>query len=271
MNTLFTLRGLGHRGRVLAHQLSLERPPRPAHASAGIELTVVDLADPRVELALLASTVVSDDAIQRRVALVLAPRAFDLASAPPALHVVREQFDAWIPVLPFEVTHPHQDPELGLRSGYLPSLRTIFWRLARMLQHPGIVDFDDDDFEELWTNGTTLWSFSATASGPTRAELAAQLLEASGAEPLLWNATSRRWMMQITASALGDDQLQMEEIVALTEPFSAEPFQLEGIRWAISYDDDLADRLVVDVLAVGEPIAQAASAETALVGAHRMS
>lgn len=270
MNTLFTLRGLGHRGRMLAHQLSLERPPRPAHAKAGIELTVVDLDDPRIEVALLASTVTASDSIQRRVALVLLPNAVDLRRAPPALIAVREQYDAWIPVLPYEVTHPCQAEEFGFRKGYLPSLRTIFWRLTRMVQHEGMVKFVDSDYEELWSGGVTLWSFQVTASGSNRAELAAQLLEASAAEPLFWNDSSERWMMQICTSSAEGLELNMDEVVSLTEPFSQEPYNLTGIRWANLYDDDLEDRMLIDVLAIGHPL-ERSEAVPALCDAHRMS
>ena len=272
MNTLFTLRGLGHRGRVLSHQLSLERPPRPAHAVPGIELTVVDLADPRIELALLASTVHGAPHAARRIALVLLPNALDLLAAPGGLHAVREQFDAWIPVLPFEVTHPCQiGEETGYRSGYLPSLRTIFWRLSRMVQHAGMVKFTESDFDEFWCGGATLWSFQVSASGEGRARLAAQLLEASASEPLLWNAHAPRWMMQLSTSSRPEYELAMDEIVALTEPFAAEPVSLAGIRWANSYDDDLGDRLLVDVLAIGEPIAVVDEAPPMLTLAHRLS
>ena len=272
MNTSFTLRGLGHRGRVLSHQLSLERPPRPAHAAPGIELTVVDLADPRIELALLASTADAPEAPVRRVALVLLPNAVDLLRPPGGLRAVREQFDAWVPVLPFEVANPCQiGEELGYRSGYLPNLRTIFWRLTRMVQHAGMVKFIESDFDEFWSDGATLWSFQVSASGEGRAELAAQLLEASASEPLLWNGSAPRWMMQITTSAEAAYELSMDEIVALTEPLTAEPVNLAGIRWANSYDDDLADRLLVDVLAIGEGIEQPAEAPPMLTLAHRMS
>ena len=270
MNTLFTLRGLGHRGRVLSHQLSLERPPRPAHALPGIELTVVDLADPRIEIALLASTVEAAEHIQKRVALVLLPNAVDLLNAPSALHAVREQFDAWIPVLPFEVMQPQQLSEFGFRSGHLASLRTIFWRLTRMVQCQGMVKFMESDFEEFWQGGATLWSFEVSASGVARAELAAaQLLEAA-MEPLLYNGTSERWMMQICTSSDAEHELRMDEIIAVTEPFSHEPFNLQGIRWANIYDDDMADRMVIDVLAVGEPIV-VEEPMAALTDAHRLS
>ena len=201
MNTLFTLRGLGHRGRMLAHQLSLERPPRPAHAQPGIEFTIIDLDDPRIEVSILASTIVAQSSIVRRVALVLVPNAFDLRRPPAAIMAIREQYDAWIPVLPYEVVHPHQIYEVGFRKGYLPALRTIFWRLVRMIQHQGIVKFSNDDFEEFWAGGATLWSFQVSASGSNRADLAGQLLEASAAEPMFWNAVSHKWMLQICTSS----------------------------------------------------------------------
>ena len=269
MNTLFTLRGLGHRGRMLSHQLSLERPPRPAHAPPGIELTVVDLGDPRIEIALLASCV--DTPAQRRVALVLLPTALDLSHAPPALSAVREQFDAWIPVLPYEVVNPQQGADLGYSRGYLPSLRTVFWRLTRMVQHEGMVKFMESDFEEFWTGGATLWSFQVTASGTNRADLAAQLLEAAAAEPIFWNSHSERWMMQLCTSSEAAHELSMDEIIAVTEPFGHEPYNLQGIRWANLYDDDLGDRLLVDVLAIGEPLHASAPADAQLVGGHTLS
>ena len=255
---------------MLVHQLSLERPPRPAHAPPGIELTVVDLEDTRIEVALLASTVQPNEHIQRRVALVLLPRAVDLLNAPPAIHAVREQFDAWIPILPYEVTNPHQSAEFGFRSGYLPSLRTTFWRLTRMVQHEGMVKFIESDFEEFWTGGATLWSFQVSASGTQRAELAVQLLEAAAAEPLFWNGYSERWMMQICTSSAAEHELNMEEIIAVTEPFSQEPYNLRGIRWANIYDDDLDDRMLIDVLAIGEPLTEA-TPPPALTEAHRLS
>ncbi len=271
MNTLFTLRGLGHRGRMLVHQLSLERPPRPAHALPGIELTVIDLADPRIEVTLLASTLEAAQHIQRRIALVLLPHAVDLLEAPSALYAVREQFDAWIPVLPFEVTHPTQAAEeFGFRRGYLPALRTIFWRLTRMVQHEGMVKFMASDFEEFWTGGATLWSFQVSACGATRAELAVQLLEAAAAEPMFWNGRSERWMMQICTSSAAEHELNMDEIITVTEPFSHEPYNLRGIRWANIYDDDLDDRMLIDVLAIGEPLADEVSLP-ALTAAHTLS
>jgi len=274
MNTLFTLRGLGHRGRMLVHQLSLERAPRPAHAAPGIELTVIDLADPRIEISLLAATLEANDNIHRRIALVLLPRAIDLLDAPPAIYAVREQYDAWIPVLPYEVTHPVQAAEdLGFTRGHLPSLRTIFWRLTRMIQHRGLLPFQASDFEDFWSGGATLWSFQVTASGTNRAELAAQLLEACATEPMLWNGCSRYWMMQLCTSSSNAEQLQMDEVIAVTERFSEEPYNIEGIRWATMYDDDLEDRLLIDVIAVGDPTLtmQLEDAPPALTAAHRLS
>ena len=270
MNTLFTLRGLGHRGRMLAHQLSLERPPRPAHAQPGIEFTIVDLDDPRIEVAILASTIAAQASIVRRVALVLASNAFDLRKPPAAILAIREQYDAWIPVLPYEVIHPHQLHEVGIRRGHLPSLRTIFWRLVRMTQHQGIVKFNASDFEEFWSGGATLWSFQVSASGTNRAELAAQLLEAAATEPLFWNAVSHRWMLQICTSSERGLEATMDEIVTVTERFRDEPFSLEGIRWANVYDDDLEDRMVIDVLAIGEPLPDKAEVPV-LADVHRMS
>ena len=270
MNTLFTLRGLGHRGRMLVHQLSLERPPRPAHALPGIELTVIDLEDPRIEVTLLASTLEADEHIQRRVALVLMPKAISLLDAPSGIHAVREQYDAWVPVLPYEITHPHQGAEFGFRRGYLPSLRTIFWRLTRMVQHEGMVKFMESDFEEFWSGGATLWSFQVAASGPQRAELAVQLLESAAAEPLYWNGYSERWMMQICTSSKAEFELNMDEIVTVTEPFSKEPYNLQGIRWANIYDDDLEDRMLIDVLAIGDPL-EVPVPLPALTAAHRLS
>ena len=270
MNTQFTLRGLGHRGRMLSHQLSLERPPRPAHALPGIEFTIVDLDDPRVEAAMLASTLSAKANIVKRIALVLCANAFDLRTPPPAILAIREQFDAWIPVLPYEVMHPNQNREEGFRKGFLPSLRTIFWRLVRMIQHQGMVKFVDSDFEEFWSGGATLWSFQVSASGKTRAELAADLLEAAAAEPLFWNAVSHKWMLQICTSSEPELEVTMDEIVTVTERFTHEPFHLEGIRWANVYDDDLEDRMVIDVLAIGEPIEQVADAPL-LADVHRMS
>ncbi len=270
MNTLFTLRGLGHRGRMLAHQLSLERPPRPAHALPGIEFTIIDLDDPRVEVAMLASTISARPNILKRIALVLVPNAFDLRTPPGGIFAIREQYDAWIPVLPYEVVHPHQVHEEGIRKGYLPSLRTIFWRLVRMVQHQGMVKFVDSDFEEFWSGGATLWSFQVSASGTNRASLAADLLESSAAEPLFWNAVSHKWMLQICTSSEPGLEVTMEEIVTVTERFSEEPFRLEGIRWANVYDDDLEDRMVIDVLAIGEPLPY--KAETPMLAdVHRMS
>jgi hypothetical protein len=254
MNTLFALRGLGHRGRQLAHQLSLERPPRPAHALPGIELVVVDLDDPRIQVTVLATTVKPEPDIKRRVALVLIPNEVDLGNPPGALSAVREHFDAWIPILPYEVIDPHQEGALGFRQGYLPSLRMIFWRLTRMVQHQGMVKFMESDFEEFWTSGTTLWSFQVTASGNKRAETAQQLLDAAATEPIFWNATSSRWMMQICSSSRLEHKVSNEEIMEIIEPFSKAPYNLEGIRWATSYDDDLEDGIIIDVLAVGQPL-----------------
>ncbi len=271
MNTLFTLRGLGHRGRLLAHQISLERPPRPAHAKAGIELTVVDLDDPRIEVSLLASSVSAQDHIHRRIALVLLPNVVDLRCAPAALTAVREQYDAWIPILPYEVTNPCQSEAFCFRQGHLPSLRTVFWRLSRMVQHEGMVKFVESDFEELWQGGVTLWSFQVSASGVSRAELAAQLLEASAAEPLFWNEVSTRWMMQICTSSASHAELRMEEVVTLTERLSEDPYNLTGIRWANLYDDDIEDRMLVDVLAIGEPLACPSFEVPGLIDAYRMS
>jgi len=254
MNTLFTLRGLGHRGRQLAYQLSLERPPRPAHTPPGIELVVVDLDDPKIQISLLANAAKAEPHIQRRVALVLIPNEVDLGNPPGALSAVREHFDAWIPILPYEVIDPLQELEDGFRQGYLPSLRMIFWRLTRMVQHQGIVKFMESDFEEFWTAGTTLWSFQVTSSGNSRAEIAQQLLDAAASEPIFWNATSKRWMMQICSSSLLEHKISNDEIIEITEPFAKAPYKLEGIRWATSFDDDLEDRIIVDVLAIGEPL-----------------
>lgn len=254
MNTLFALRGLGHRGRQLAYQLSLERPPRPVHALPGIELVVVDLDDPRIQITLLANSIKTEPNIQRRVALVLIPNEVDLGNPPGALSAVREHFDAWIPILPYEVVDPLQEGEDGFRQGYLPSLRMIFWRLSRMVQHQGMVKFMESDFEEFWTGGTTLWSFQVTASGPNRAETAQQLLDAAASEPIFWNATSSRWMMQICSSSKPEHKVSNEEIIEITEPFARAPYKLEGIRWATSFDDDLEDRIIIDVLAIGQPL-----------------
>jgi len=254
MNTLFTLRGLGHRGRQLAHQLSLERPPRPAHALPGIELVVVDIDDPRIQISLLANSVKTEKNIQRRVALVLIPNEVDLGNPPSALCAVREQFDAWIPILPYEVIDPLQEGEDGFRQGYLPSLRMIFWRLSRMVQHQGMVKFMESDFEEFWKAGTTLWSFQVTASGPSRAETAQQLLDAAATEPIFWNSTSAHWMMQICSSSKEGLEVSNEEIIEITEPFTRSPYNLKGIRWAKSFDDDLEDHIIIDVLAIGKPL-----------------
>jgi len=254
MNTLFTLRGLGHRGRQLSHQLSLERPPRPAHALPGIELVVIDIDDPRIQISLLAASAKTEPNIQRRVALVLLPNEVDLGNPPSALCAVREHFDAWIPILPYEVIDPLQEREDGFRQGYLPSLRMIFWRLSRMVQHQGMVKFMESDFEEFWTNGTTLWSFQVTATGNNRAQIAQQLLDAAAAEPMFWNAYSTRWMMQICGSSRLEHKVSNEEIMEITEPFAKAPYNLEGIRWATSFDDDLEDRIIIDVLAIGQPL-----------------
>ena len=62
----------------------------------------------------------------------------------------------------------------------------------------------------------------------------------------------------------------MEEIITITERFSEEPFNLEGIRWANVYDDDLEDRMVIDVLAIGEPLADKQEMPL-LLDVHRMS
>jgi hypothetical protein len=270
MNTLFTLRGLGHRGRQLAHQLSLERPPRPPHKLPGIELVVVDLDDPRIQIELLANSTRIEAHIQSRIALVLIPNECDLGNPPSPLRTVREYFDAWIPILPYEVVNPNQEFELGFRQGYMPSVRMIFWRLTRMVQHQGMVQFMESDFEEFWKDGTTLWSFQVTASGENRAEIAAQLLDAAATEPIFWNAYSNRWMMQICSSSLPEYQITNEEIVAVTEPFSHEPYNLTGIRWATSVDDDLEDRIIIDVLAIGEPLGLNAQLDI-LSNLHRLS
>ncbi len=255
---------------MLAHQLSLERPPRPAHAQPGIEFTIVDLDDPRIEIAMLASTIMAQPSVVRRIALVLMPNAIDLRHPPAAILAIREQYDAWIPVLPFEVLHPHQMHEIGFRKGYLPALRTIFWRLVRMIQHQGMVKFMASDFEEFWAGGTTLWSFQVSSSGKNRAELAGQLLEAAAEEPVFWNAVSNKWMLQICTSSEARHEVRMDEIITITERFSEEPFSLEGIRWANVYDDDLEDRIVIDVLAIGEPLPDK-SEMPVLIDAHRMS
>lgn len=270
MKTLFTLRGLGHRGRMLAHQLSLERPPRPAHSVPAIEFTIIDLDDPRIEISMLASTLAPQSHILRRIALVLVPNAFDLRRPPAPIYAVREQYDAWIPILPYEVLHPYQMHEIGFRKGYLPALRTIFWRLVRMVQHQATIKFDESDFQEFWSGGTTLWSFQVSASGVNRAEIAGQLLEASAAEPIFWNANSNKWMLQICTSSEEEFRLSMDEINTVIERFSEEPFQLAGIRWATVNDDDLEDRMVIDVLAVGEPLPYSQDLPT-LADVHRMS
>lgn len=267
MNTALTLRGLGHRGRLLAHQLTLERPPHKRSASSPFELVVIDLDDPRIELSLLASSLHSHPGVQRRIALALLPNVVDLQYPPAVLRALQEQFDAWVPILPYEVVHPTQTLEEGFSRGFLPTLRRVMWQFVRLTSQHDLNSKNLEDYSELWTGGRAMWSYQVSTHGQGYLSEACDLLEAYVDEPLFWNATSTRWILQITCNP---NYVQPQDIIHMLNRFSEEPYGVEECCWSGNFDPELSDEIILDVLAIGEVQPQAVS-QPALCDVHRLS
>lgn len=253
MKPIIKVEGVGHRGQMVAHLLTNELPAVSTQNEIDVLITIVDIEDSRLEVSVLSNNITRTQA-RWNIALVLLPSTVNLNAQSGELLTIRRFFDCWIPILPYEIINPIQSGEFEIKNGYLPTLRTTYWSIVRITE----AAFENEPFSKKLIktcfNGTTVWNLSVSSSGISRVKIGLDFLLDLSAEPVFWHSESRHWQVNISTNCDEKYRLNNKEIDLITENLDLVNFDLSRLNITYSYNANLSDRLLIDVLAVGDAL-----------------